>query len=197
MPSRIVRIAATTVAGLALLTACSSGGGAAQPSTPESPSSAPSNASGPKVPAPLPTDALMNDPCSVLTADGATQVGLALPGTKDTNDLAGCSWRSSGNSVNSVGITVVPQNTSGISDIYAQKDAQAYFTPVSIDGYPGVFSAKTDLRPSGNCQLWVGVTDQLAVAATALISVGPNKNDPCSIAQKFANAMITQLKAQA
>ncbi len=96
--------------------------------------------------------------------------------------------------MNSVGITVVPQNTGGISDIYAQKAQQAYFEPVSINGYPGVYSAKADHRADGNCQLWVGVTDQLAVAVTPLISTGQNKSNPCGIAEKFAAVMIKHLK---
>ncbi|WP_326567321.1 DUF3558 domain-containing protein [Amycolatopsis rhabdoformis] len=199
MISRTVRIAAGTVAALAALTACSGGSGGGTSPSSAAPASSPAAGSGPRVPAALPTDALLSDPCSVLTADGATQVGLALPGKKDTgsSQLTGCMWKSTRSDQNSVSIYPLPQNKGGISDIYSQKDQDVYFQPVSIDGYPGVFADVHDGRPSGSCTLWVGVTDQLAVSVISAIGVGDNKNNPCAISQKFGTAMIGQLKGAA
>jgi hypothetical protein len=153
-------------------------------------------ASGPRVPGPLPTDSLLHDPCSILTEAEAAQVGLAYPGRPVNETSASCSFRSSGNPLNSISIGAVPQNPHGISDIYDQKARSAYFEPVSIRGYPGALADIHDGRTSGNCQLWVGVTDELAVSIIPQISAGPNKNDPCGLAQKFAAAMIGHLKAQ-
>jgi hypothetical protein len=193
MLPRTVRLTATTVTALGLLTAC--GGGSASPSPSQSPSTSPSADAGPKVPAPLPTQALLNDPCSILTAAEATKVGLASPGRKNSTGLSGCAWSSSSTEQNEVGLTPLPQNTGGISDIYNNKPRSAYFEPVDIDGYPGVYSDIQDARTQGSCTLWVGITDQLAVSVIPQIGVGPNKNDPCGIAKKFATAMITHLKS--
>jgi hypothetical protein len=195
MLPRTVRLTAATVSALALLTACSGGnGGSADPSPSSSPSSS-SSGDGPKVPAPLPTQALLTDPCSILTAAEATQVGLASPGRKRTSGLLGCTWKFSTSEQNDVGLTALPQNTGGISDIYANKPQSVYFEPVDINGYPGVFTDIQDARSQGSCTLWVGVTDQLAVSVIPQIGVGQNKTDPCPVAQKFATAMIAHLKS--
>jgi hypothetical protein len=51
---------------------------------------------------------------------------------------------------------VIPQNKRGISDICDQKAKQAYFEPVTVGGYPGVFADSQDGRASGSCTLLVG-----------------------------------------
>jgi hypothetical protein len=195
MLPRTVRLTAATVVALGLLTACSGGnGGSDSPSQSQSPSSASSGA-GPKVPAPLATQALLSDPCSVLTAAEADGVGLASPGRKRTEGLQGCVWTSSATELNQIGLTPLPQNTGGISDIYTKKTGAAYFEPVDITGYPGVYTDIQDARADGSCTLWVGVTDQLAVSVIPQLSTGPNKSDPCALAKKFATAMIAHLKS--
>jgi hypothetical protein len=196
MLPRTVRLTAATVAALGLLTACSGGsGGSEDPSPSQSPSSS-SSGDGPKVPAPLATQALLTDPCSVLTEAEATQVGLRSPGKKDsTSNLVSCTWKATQTEQNQVALTPLPQNTGGISDIYTKKTGAAYFEPVDINGYPGVYTDIQDARADGSCTLWVGVTDQLAVSVIPNIGVGANKTDPCGVAKRFATAMITHLKS--
>ncbi|HWD04535.1 MAG TPA: DUF3558 domain-containing protein [Amycolatopsis sp.] len=193
MLSRTLRLTAAAIAFLGLLTACS-GSNAGEP-----PASAPATTStvsaGLRVPAPLPTDGLLNDPCSVLTRDEAAQVGLDSPGRKDTGEVNGCTWKSTRSEQNQVAIRPLPQNHAGISDIYDQKDKDVYFQPVTINGYPGVFADVQDSRPSGGCTLWLGVTDQLAVGVISSIYVGDNKNNPCGISQKFATALVRHLQS--
>ncbi|WP_326567319.1 DUF3558 domain-containing protein [Amycolatopsis rhabdoformis] len=189
-----LRRIAAGFATLGLLAACS--GGTTEPATPAN-SSAPSAVDPSlKVPAPLATDQLLDSPCDVLTAAETAQVGLAYPGRKSTDVLTSCQWTSSGSRENFVGISALPQNKGGISDIYDQKSSQAYFQPVTIDGYPGVFASKADGRPSGNCVLWVGATDQLAFSVNPQIGTGHNKANPCGLAQQIATVVITHLKAQ-
>lgn len=201
MPHRTTRIAAAAVAALGLLTACSGGGNTGGGDTPPSSAAASSTAggsgSGPKVPAPLNTQDLLGDnPCKVLTNAEATDFGLVAPGEKATGQVPGCDWRSADEGQNSIGLRVSPSQTPhGISDIYDQKARQAYFQPVTVDGYPGVYADTQDGRPSGTCTLWLGVTDQLAVAVIPAIGVGPNKSNPCGLAQKFAGAVVKHLKA--
>ncbi|MYW92199.1 DUF3558 domain-containing protein [Amycolatopsis rubida] len=196
MPHRTVRLATAAVAAFGLLTACGGGtGGTAEPpATAGSSTPADNGGTGPKVPAPLPAKDVVENPCSVLNAAEADDVGLKSPGEKSTGSLGGCRWTSTASNQNFVNIGALPQNKNGISDIYAQKDKQAYFTPTSIDGYPAVFADTQDGRPSGSCSLWVGVTDQLAVSVIPNIGVGPHRSDPCGIAEKAATAMIKHLK---
>ncbi|MDT8915489.1 DUF3558 family protein [Amycolatopsis sp. PS_44_ISF1] len=105
-----------------------------------------------------------------------------------------CGWNSSATAQNRVNAGAVPENKGGISDIYSQKSRQAYFQPVTVDGYPGVFADTQDGRASGSCTLWVGLTDQLAYSVVTSLTVGPHKSDPCPIARKVGEAVITHLK---
>lgn len=196
MSHRTVQLAAAAVAAFGLLAACGGGTGDTQAPSATAGSSAPSDGggSGPKVPSPLPTKELLDNPCSVYNAAEAENLGVRYPGRKSTGVTGGCVWTSAAIDTNYINIGALPQNKNGLSDIYAQKDKQAYFTPTSIDGYPAVFADTQDSRPSGSCSLWVGVTDQLAVSVIPNISVGDYKKDPCSLAQKFATAMIGHLK---
>jgi hypothetical protein len=52
-------------------------------------------------------------------------------------------------------------------------------------------------RSSGSCQLWIGITDQLAVSVGTVINVGANKPDPRPVAQKVGQTMIDHLKSAA
>ncbi|MFD2471390.1 DUF3558 domain-containing protein [Amycolatopsis silviterrae] len=199
MPHRTVRLAAAAVATIGLLAASACGGetgGTGGTTQPPAGSSAPADGggSGPKVPSPLPTKDLIANPCSVLNAAEAEQVGLKYPGEKSTGVLNGCRWTSSGSNQNFVNNTPIEENKRGISDIYDQKAKQAYFEPTTVNGYPAVFAGTEDSRANGICTLWVGVTDQLAVSVLPNISMGSNKKDPCSIAKKFATAMIGHLQ---
>ncbi|WP_197284925.1 DUF3558 domain-containing protein [Sciscionella sediminilitoris] len=196
MPRHTVRIAAA-VAVLGLLTSCSSSTNSAAPSSAPASSSAAGSGSGPRVPVPLPTRELLDNPCTVLTNAEATDFGLIPPGEKTTRQLTACQWRSSDNGQNSIGMAPVPPNTGGISDIYDQKERQAYFEPTTVDGYPAVFADTQDGRPSGTCTLWLGVTDHLAVSIIPAIGAGPNRSKPCALAKKFGAAMLTHLKHSA
>jgi hypothetical protein len=193
-----VAVVLVPVAASVLLVGCSGGG--SNGSTDTSTSAAPSSAAGDpslKVPAPLSSGGLIDNPCSALSDSELTAIGLLTNGQATADSPKLCRWKSSTNELNSISLSAVPQNKGGISDIYAQKAQSAYFEPVSISGYPGVYASTNDARPSGSCQLWVGVTDQLAVSIITGISSGPNKTDPCPIAKKVGDGMVTHLKSTA
>ncbi|MBB2503348.1 DUF3558 domain-containing protein [Amycolatopsis echigonensis] len=200
MPKHIARLAAGTVVALSLLTACSGGtGGTAETPAPGNPSpSSPDNSSSngvPKVPAPLPTEKLLADPCSAL-GDDANAVGLASPGKLNDITPRGCDWQSSDPDLKANGVTLapVPQNKNGLADTYATKSRQAYFEPTQISGYPAVFTAGHDSRKNGVCDLVIGVTDQLTVVIVDSISKGKNLDNPCEPLTKIGAAMINHLK---
>ncbi|MEV6895764.1 DUF3558 domain-containing protein [Amycolatopsis sp. NPDC051372] len=198
MPPRTVRYAASTAAALTaaiLLAACS--GSSTTPPGPASSAAGSTVEPVLEISTPLPTDAVLNDPCSVLSAVQAAQIGLKRDGKLDDRSPKACTWESSGNAENSVGIGALPQNKNGLSDIYSGKSSAAYFTPTTTGGYPAVFTDKTDDRSTGSCQLWIGITDHLAVSVGTVINVGANKADPCRIAQRAGQAMIDHLKGAA
>ncbi|MFB9929025.1 DUF3558 domain-containing protein [Amycolatopsis halotolerans] len=201
MPKHIARLAAGTVVALSLLTACSGGtGGTAEPpasGTPGPTSSDNSSGNGvPKVPAPLPTEKLLADPCSVLSDDDAKTLGLASPGKLNDITPRGCDWQSSDPELKANGITLapIPQNKNGLADTYSMKPSQAYFEPTEIGGYPAVFASPKDSRKTGACAVVVGVTDQLAVIIADGITKGKNYDNPCEPLTKIGAAMINHLK---
>ncbi|WP_116206069.1 DUF3558 domain-containing protein [Amycolatopsis circi] len=204
-PKHITWIAAGTVVALSLLTACSGGtGGTAEPPAssnpgPSSSSNSSSTTNGaPKVPAPLPTEKLIANPCSALSDDDAKAVGLAAPGKLNDITPRGCDWQSADPELKANGITISPitQNTNGLADTYSMKSSQAYFEETQIAGYPGVFAATRDSRKTGVCDLVVGVTDQLSVVIVASIVRGKNVENPCAPVAKIGTAMINHLKTE-
>jgi Protein of unknown function (DUF3558) len=199
--SRAVRLGAA-VAAAGLLAACSQGTGSGPaPTSASSTAAASSNSAtgdAPRVPVALPVADLTSNPCSALSSDQVTQIGLT--GSADlTQGQTGpnCRWRSATVSENLVNISPMIVNKNGLSDIYANKAKNAYFEPTTINGYPAVYTDLADLRSTGDCALWVGVTDQLAVSVSAQISFGVNKSTPCPVAQRVATAMVQHLQGSA
>jgi hypothetical protein len=199
--SRTVQLTGATLGALCLLAACSTQTDSNKPPAAPAPSSA-DVAANLKVSAPLPTGDLLSNPCAVIAPSQFDALNFAGAGTK--SDTAGdpsvgpdCRWVSKKNDGNVIFIGSLPGNKNGISDIYAGKAQAAYFDPVTVDGYPGVLSDVHDGRPSGNCTVWVGVTDQLAASVNAQISSDDAKSNACAIAQNVAEAMIQHLNGAA
>ncbi|PKV93041.1 uncharacterized protein DUF3558 [Amycolatopsis echigonensis] len=201
MPKRVFRLAAGTAVIVSLLSAC--GGGTGGTAGPSAASGSPSSSTGssnavsgvPKVPAPLPTDKLVADPCSALADEDAKTLGLATPGTITDVTPRGCDWKSEKTPGNGVTVSPIVQNKNGLADTYAAKPTQAYFEETQVAGYPAVFTDKSDGRKNGICVLVVGVTDQLSVAVVGSIVNGKNVGKPCEPSSKVATAMINHLKA--
>ncbi|SEP54592.1 DUF3558 domain-containing protein [Amycolatopsis saalfeldensis] len=165
-----VAVALVPVAASVLLAGC---GGSSNGAAETSPSAAPSSEAGDsllKVSAPLSADGLIDNPCSALGDSQLTDIGLLTNGQATADSPKLCRWKSSSNELNSISLSAVPQNKGGISDIYAQKAQSAYFEPVSISGYPGVYAS---------------------------ISSGPNKTDPCPIAKKVGDGVVAHLRGGA
>ena len=198
--SRTAQLTGAALGVLCLLTACGTKTDNTPPSAPASSSA--DVAANLKVPAPLPTGDLLSNPCAVIAPSQFDALNFAGAGTK--SDTAGdpsvgpdCRWVSKKDDGNVIFIGSLPGNKNGISDIYAGKPRAAHFAPVTVDGYPGVLSDVPDGRPSGNCTVWVGVTDQLAASVNAQISSDDSKSNTYAIAQNVAEAMIHHLKGAA
>jgi hypothetical protein len=204
--SRALQIGSVALAAATVLSACSSGSNATGSSpTPSAAatSSTPSASSGevPKVPAPLPVDALTANPCAgALSSTQLNELAMAAPGrSNQTVGGTGCVWAGTVNTTNSVYITPITANNGGLSDIYANngKGNYAYFEPTTADGYPGVYAEPSDGRSEGFCTLVLGVTDQLTVSIEVHLLTGANKANPCNSANKVGTALIEHLKGAA
>jgi hypothetical protein len=194
----ITRLTAGAFAALALLTACTGKTGTTSGSASPAPTGEATGNGAPKVPAALNADGILADPCSALSAAQQDDIGMVKPGKGDQGPTGPeCRWKSAGSSLNSVEVSPFTANENGLSDIYGQKAAKAYFEPVTVAGYPAVSTNVSDLRSSGTCPLWIGVTDQLVVVVIAQIGTGANKTQPCSVAERVAEAMIQHLKGAA
>jgi hypothetical protein len=195
---KAIRLTAGAFAALALLTACTGKTGTTSGSASPVPTGAATDNGAPKVPAALNADGILADPCSALSAAQQDDIGMVKPGKGDQGPTGPeCRWKSAGSSLNSVEVSPFTANENGLSDIYGQQAGKAYFEPVTVAGYPAVSTNISDLRSSGNCPLWVGVSDQLVVVVTAQLGEGENKATPCAVAQKVAEAMIQHLKGAA
>jgi hypothetical protein len=206
--SRAFQLGAAALAVAGVLSACSGGnsGGVGSIPPPASRSSADTSSSSasasggsggeaPSVPSPLPTSELTADPCSGLAPEQVTQIGLAGPGSgKQDQTGPECTWKSSTSQFNNVTIAPMTINKNGLSDIYANKSKDAYFEPTTVAGYPAVYAGISEDRAKGYCNLWVGTTDNLAVGILTIIGSGPNKSNPCPVAERVATAMIQHLQ---
>jgi hypothetical protein len=163
--------------------------------TPAPSSSEPANrpeGAAPEVPEPLDVDELLDDPCEALATEQLDRIGVAEPGKMELDgDDAECRWHLTTSELHVVSLSPVESKRAGLSDVYGGKQFNAYFEPTEIDGYPAVYTSALDQRSSGNCELWVGVTDELAVDITTNFL----ETEPCPVAEQLATAMIEHARA--
>ena len=200
--SHASRLGIGLLAAVSVLSACSSPTRTGTPSVAGTPTATTANGTqqAPRVPAALPVDAILADPCTALSAAQADTIGLVSQGAPQ--NLSGakfCAWKSATSPSNQVSISPVPENKNGLSDTYSISVAKKYkiFQPTTVDSYPAAYSDPVDGSLDGSCSLWVGVTDQLAVMVIAQIGTGVNKSNPCPVAAKVGAAMIEHLKGAA
>jgi Protein of unknown function (DUF3558) len=204
----------TTVAmamGLVLLAGCAhdqggaatTGGPTGSTDTVVPESTAPSTAgAAPKVTKPLDASKFLTKPCTVLTAAQRKDFNISRPGEPDTDSTIakfsgpGCSWRNDDEPV-STGyfMSFLSGNKNGLSDTYrGGKEAfPGYFEPTEVDGYPAVFNDLSDGRPSGACNITVGISDTLTFRAS---EQGTRGAKSCDGAKAVASAVIQTLKAE-
>jgi hypothetical protein len=199
---RIRSIVAGTAA-LVLLAGCgSSGGTSGTPTTAPQPTSTGNGAGAPKISKPLDLSAAEADPCGVVTAAQLQSYGI--PGVtgkvNTTAPGAGCLWPGGiTDAETSPGMNILPAGTS-LESIYAKKDSTyPVFEPLpDIQGYPAAIALVVDQRKGGNCELFVGASEDKAILFS-IQSFAKSKYfaDPCAGATEFANLAMTTIKAGA
>ncbi|MEU0796554.1 DUF3558 domain-containing protein [Amycolatopsis sp. NPDC005961] len=150
--------------------------------------------SAPRVPEPLKTANITSDACATINADGRSTLGLGDGSPRSTANGPSCTFQEAADPGNQIDVTTVTANKNGLQDVYDTKANDAYFEETQAGGYPVVYAAALDDRKKGKCGLFVGVTDELAVNVLVQYDNGAGASDPCSVAQKFGEAMIQTLK---
>ncbi|WP_329053573.1 DUF3558 domain-containing protein [Amycolatopsis sp. NBC_01488] len=150
--------------------------------------------SAPRVPEPLNAANITSDACTTINADGRATLSLGDGTSRSTANGPSCTFQEAADPGNQIDVTTVTANKNGLQDVYDTKANDAYFGETQADGYPAVYAAALDDRKDGKCGLFVGVTDQLAVNILVQYDHGSGASDPCSVAQKFGEAMIHTLK---
>ncbi|MEV4598267.1 DUF3558 domain-containing protein [Amycolatopsis sp. NPDC049253] len=199
----LLAVAAVVVTGCSATT-----GGQAQPASSTASNSAPDDTAGdpraPKVAQPLDPSAYLGKPCSLVPPSALAPLhyqaaGEATPAGSGLDAAGpGCAWMigAEGLSVQIIiGTGNRDQGIGGLAGIYRAKDSGQlrFVAPApSVDGYPAVFGDTTDRRAKGDCNLWVGLADDLAFAAAAQGYQG--EQDSCQVAETVAGAVVGTLK---
>ncbi len=196
------------LAALVLVSAAVAGCTGENPGTPTlTPGTSPSSASSaapedpnvPKVAIPLDASAYVGDACKLLPAAAAAELGFTEPGeSKNDTSNPACSWGVRGKA-DSLQIILGSGNREkgmgGLAGLHkAKKAGQLRFLEPGpdVDGYPTVYYGIQDRRAGGNCDLAVGVADDLAINTNA--GGYDNEQDSCETAQKLASAVLKTLK---
>ncbi|MFD9893367.1 DUF3558 domain-containing protein [Amycolatopsis sp. NPDC059027] len=206
MTVKLLRIMAASSAVLCLAACSSTTGGTAQPSpTAAGTASSAADPNVPKVSRPLDASAYVADPCKLVPQSVLTPLRYTEPGTAHTDPhqadtQAGpyCGWMIGAEGL-SLQVFVETGNRDrglgGLAGLYTGKRSGqlGFLEPApSVEGYPAVYADKRDRRAGGNCNLDVGIADDL------VFSVAPQgykgQQDSCQVAQTVAAAVIKTLK---
>ncbi|WP_091611666.1 DUF3558 domain-containing protein [Amycolatopsis saalfeldensis] len=188
----------TTIAAIAVAGCGSTSNGQATPA----PSS---SAAGDPILAPKVTDPIANtesyasDPCSAVPSSEVESLGGPIKQTKTDNSDSGnlCVWTFTDLHGSASGGLLTKQ-TSGINGLYIdhQKGYLTTFTPhAPIAGYPAVIYARGG-ESEGNCNLAVGVRDDLAYTVVMLLRSGPAQSNACGIAEQIATTAVEHMKGK-
>ncbi|MGH3860194.1 DUF3558 domain-containing protein [Actinokineospora sp.] len=153
----------------------------------------------PRVSDPIEAAAFIENPCSVLTIDQTATLKLEKEGTP--KDLGSkdpyCTWNSDDDREHYT-FGWLASNKNGLADTYradrSDPDFAAYFEPVTVSGYPGVFEDGKDRRDGGECNMVVGVRDELTFRVGS--TRGPGKKS-CENIKAIAEQAIATMKTGA
>ncbi|MEV0065814.1 DUF3558 domain-containing protein [Amycolatopsis sp. NPDC050768] len=198
---RLVALCGVVVV-VATTSGCSGHARAGSPVTPApSPTTKPLPHSGaPKVEHPLPASVLSGDPCQeALTSDQLELIlGTTPAGNRDDSALGpACDW--SANALASVSYATKQQH--GLSAVYAgtKPQAKVWRELLPIQGLPAVAHSTYSLdTPNDFCQVSVGISDELEFDASLVLSSSRvAKADPCDLAARVADMVVTNLRHKA
>jgi hypothetical protein len=194
---RLLAVPVVAFAVLAVAGCSSRTGGTANPAPTAEPSGSETSrsaaGSAPRVPSPLNAANITSDACTTIDATGRAKLSLGDGTPRTTANGPSCTFQEAADPGNQLDVTTVTANKNGLQDVYDTKANDAYFEETQVNGYPAVYAAAADDRKDGKCGVFIGVTDQLAVNILVQYDNGAGAADPCSVAQKFGEAMVQTL----
>lgn len=155
------------------------------------------SASSPAVTNPLDVSKFMVDPCASITSTQASNLTISPQGRRvDIQTGQACDWLYGPNLEWDAAVTyIVPDAKNGLQNLYNLEATighqGGYFEPTTIDGYPAVYEDVSDGRQNGDCQLSVGVNEQVFFS---VLNRGPKNTDLCKGAAKVATAVVETIK---
>ncbi len=181
--------------------------GVAQPATDEVSASASSAAPERRVSDPLDITPYLSRPCDLVSPKMLEKLGTssdeATPRLPEDDKIAaetgpGCSW--SGEDEGSVGVNINSVNKErglgGMRGHEIMRDQGWYdlWEETSVAGYPAVYMGISDSRHRGDCDLVVGIADDMTFGVAAA-SFRENPQKACEVAVEVAADVIENLKA--
>jgi hypothetical protein len=151
---------------------------------------------------PLDATKYVSQPCGVLSSATLKSLNITKPGKPDTDSqvakTAGpyCGWFSDDQPIpKSYDVGLLTGNKNGLSDTYrgGKRAFPGYFEPTDVSGYPAVFNDGADGRPTGRCNITVGISDTLAFRAATTFTSKEGAAS-CDAAKQLASAVIQKLK---
>jgi hypothetical protein len=115
---------------------------------------------------------------------GGPSAGSGQPGTictwidDPTNNVLNAQW------------LVAYRN--GLSDLYRERDRQAYFEETTVGVFPAVFTGPKDQRSVGECDIEVGTSEHDVLRVGFAVPLHPERNS-CELAKAAAAAMLGTL----
>lgn len=171
--------------------------------SPTGSSGANTQSGAPHVTNPLDRSHAQAAPCGILTQQQVSALGITATGKpSDASIRPSCIWQDTSAVPSKMSFTVqfVTESKGGLSSLYVQADSLkkngGYFEPVSpIQGYPAVVYGQLDDRKDGSCTLAVGVSDALQFSVSLDLGISQRQLDSCSVTQKVADSVMTNLRA--
>jgi hypothetical protein len=171
------------------------------PSSDEPPSGDLPSDGAPKVEKPLDVSHFAQSPCDALTPENAQILKMPSVGEQSGDSLGnGCRWINKQTS-GSLSIDFFSADRRGLSSVYREAKGSDFphFEPIDdIGGHPAVAFHPEVAKPTVDCVVAVGVTDQLVFdARVALSDANIGKKDPCSLAAQAADMMMKTMQEAA
>jgi Protein of unknown function (DUF3558) len=155
---------------------------------------APAARSAPTVSRPVDAGPFLAKPCDLLSGDQLAKLGIRPRGEPSAGTWRPgtiCTWiDDSTNNVLNAQWMVSYRN--GLSDLYRERDRQAYFEETAVGGFPAVFTGVKDQRAIGECDLEIGTSERDVLRVGFALPLRP-EGKPCDFAKQAATAMLDTL----
>lgn len=159
------------------------------------PQSTPDDHGAPRVDHPLDGARYLTEPCAALSGEQLAGFGVVDPGETSSAvaDVSShCIWHAVPEVNSTIDVGFIAVGDLGLAKLYAERDRQEYFEETTVQEYPAVFHSILDRRPSGACNISVGISNTLFFRTSE--QGRTDAIQACARAKSVADAVITTLK---